>query len=120
MGKLRQAFRQFFCRHEPVEVGRIETQCIGAGNVFLMVGGRTFYACQKCAKFPVYKAKERAKEMTPYVCTAERPWTPSFGEPVVHPDCYEVGEQRDGYPGGDLQDYKCPNCGTVFTVELPQ
>ena len=55
-----------------------------------------------------------------YHCTAERPWTPDKGPWVVHRDAYAVGEQRNGWPAGDVQSYQCPHCGTRFTVELPQ
>jgi hypothetical protein len=30
------------------------------------------------------------------------------------------GEQRDGWPSGDVQDVHCENCGLDFQVELPQ
>ncbi len=32
----------------------------------------------------------------------------------------EVGEQEDGWPGGDIVTYECPNCGTRWKQELPQ
>lgn len=57
-----------------------------------------------------------------FICTAERPWTPEFkprGQ-VVHPDAREVGDQRDGYPGGDIVTKQCPNCGHEWDEELPQ
>ncbi len=37
-----------------------------------------------------------------------------------HPDAKTVGRGRDGWPGGDLQDYRCPHCGLLFTVEVAQ
>jgi len=53
-------------------------------------------------------------------CTKDRPWD---GKPltarVIHPDAREL-RQRDGYPGGDLVDMHCPNCGHRWTEELPQ
>lgn len=54
-------------------------------------------------------------------CTKENPWDRSdkSGARVQHPDAVE-GEQRDGWPSGDTVDYRCPNCGLKFTVELPQ
>lgn len=58
------------------------------------------------------------------ICTKDRPWDkhtrPKRGKGrVVHPDANEI-RQRDGYPGGDVVDYECPNCGVKFSVELPQ
>lgn len=57
-------------------------------------------------------------------CTAEDPWDGlTFPDRrVVHPDAREVeyDSQRDGWPSGDLVDYRCPHCGHKFTVELPQ
>ena len=37
-----------------------------------------------------------------------------------HPDAVEVGEQLDGYPGGDIVRYECPHCGLSWKEELPQ
>ena len=56
----------------------------------------------------------------PYVCTKDRPWTPDKGTPVQHCDVREVGEQEDGYPGGDIVTYECKNCGHRWRAELPQ
>jgi hypothetical protein len=57
---------------------------------------------------------------TPFQCTKETPWhegaTPAQ---TVHVDAKEI-RQRDGYPGGDIVLYECPNCGKRFEVELPQ
>lgn len=53
-------------------------------------------------------------------CTKENPYRRELGGRWCHPDAEEVGEQRDGYPGGDLVDMHCPNCGITFEVELPQ
>ena len=55
-------------------------------------------------------------------CTKEAPWN-GDKEPndyVRHVDAREVGEQEDGYPGGDIVRYRCPNCGTTWKTELPQ
>jgi hypothetical protein len=56
----------------------------------------------------------------PFVCTKGNPWTPDRGTPVRHPDAVEVGEQRDGWPGGDLVSMRCPHCGHRWETELPQ
>ena len=54
------------------------------------------------------------------VCTKEHPWKPEMGTPVQHADAYEVGDQEDGWPGGDIARYRCPNCGVEWKAELPQ
>lgn len=56
----------------------------------------------------------------PIICTARKPWKPEYGTPVRHSNVHEVGEQMDGYPGGDIQKYRCSNCGATWTEELPQ
>lgn len=55
-----------------------------------------------------------------HICTAQEPWKPDMVGRCGHPDAVECGEQRDGYPSGDLQTYKCPHCGITFEEELPQ
>jgi len=54
-----------------------------------------------------------------FICTSLNPWDGKT-VPVAHPDAKEVGEQMDGYPGGDFQMYHCPHCGKTFEIELPQ
>jgi hypothetical protein len=53
-------------------------------------------------------------------CTATTPWDPSKGEWVEHEGAREVGDQEDGYPGGDIVTMQCPHCGTTWRKELPQ
>lgn len=58
-------------------------------------------------------------------CTAEHPATrESMADPyvtlVVHSEVDEVGEQEDGWPGGDIVTYRCRNCGHRWRSELPQ
>jgi len=53
-------------------------------------------------------------------CTAETPWTPDMKGRVAHVDAREVGEQENGYPGGDIVRYECPHCGHRWKQELPQ
>lgn len=56
-------------------------------------------------------------------CTSDAPWDRirgrATGDRIIHPDAKETA-QRDGYPGGDIVDYECPNCGVRFSVELAQ
>lgn len=58
--------------------------------------------------------------MTQFVCTPENPWTPEKAKGAYHPLAYEIGEQEDGYPGGDIVTYRCPTCGVEWRSELPQ
>lgn len=57
------------------------------------------------------------------VCTEEAPYSEEQDAGNFrwhHPNAYEVGEQEDGWPGGDIVTYYCPVCGLRFKVELPQ
>ena len=61
-----------------------------------------------------------------FECTKDNPWKDEYNtdeiyhRPIVHADAKEVGEQEDGYPGGDVVTYKCPYCGKSWETELPQ
>jgi hypothetical protein len=55
-----------------------------------------------------------------FTCTPETPWSEGLPTPVVHPSAKEVGDQKDGWPGGDIVTMCCPVCGTRWTKELPQ
>ena len=55
-----------------------------------------------------------------FQCTKDTPWKPEYGTPVNHTSTHEVGEQRDGWPGGDLVTIECRNCGHRWEAELPQ
>jgi hypothetical protein len=57
-----------------------------------------------------------------YLCMAVAPWTEDVARDlkVVHPAAREVGEQRDGWPSGDLVTMLCPYCGHRWEKELPQ
>lgn len=61
--------------------------------------------------------------MTTKECTKENLYNEHDDAPDIqwcHIDAIEVGEQRDGYPGGDIQRFRCPNCGLEWEQELPQ
>ena len=53
-------------------------------------------------------------------CTKDKPFRNGDPLPVEHPDAVEVGNQKPGWPSGDVQRYRCPHCGLSFDVELPQ
>lgn len=56
----------------------------------------------------------------PFICTEETPWSPGMRTPVLHASAHEVGDQRDGWPSGDLVTMRCPICGHEWEKELPQ
>ncbi len=56
-------------------------------------------------------------------CTSDKPWDREHsGGPytIEHVDAYEFGEQRTGWPSGDMVVMRCPNCGVIWDKELPQ
>ncbi len=57
-----------------------------------------------------------------FICTPENPWVADDAERriVIHRDAKEVGEQEDGWPGGDIVTYECPHCKHRWQAELPQ
>jgi hypothetical protein len=57
-----------------------------------------------------------------YVCSPERPMPAErpAGSRWAHTNVEEVGEQEDGWPGGDWQRYRCRDCGHTWGAELPQ
>ena len=84
--------------------------------------GRTETICKArpehraaCQNQGVCPARPRGGLINGY-CTKDNP-----GEDFAfHPDAREVGEQEDGYPGGDIVRYECPHCGARWKEELPQ
>lgn len=64
-------------------------------------------------------ADERAKRASA-ICTRDNPWDGDRSIRVIHAGAHEVGEQRDGYPGGDIVTMACPNCGHTWEMELAQ
>lgn len=55
-------------------------------------------------------------------CTKEAPYKPGMPGRWQHPDAVLVGEdfgKGGGVADGDYEDYRCPNCGKEFSVELP-
>jgi hypothetical protein len=56
------------------------------------------------------------------LCTKADPWKPEKGSAggVRHDDVHEVGEQEDGWPGGDVVTCECRSCGHRWRSELPQ
>ena len=56
-----------------------------------------------------------------FLCTEKTPWRKGIDPtPVRHPKAVEVGEQEDGWPGGDIVTYECPVCKARWEMELPQ
>lgn len=55
-----------------------------------------------------------------FTCTKETPWDGKTKGPIVHDAVYEVGDQKNGWPSGDIVTYECRNCGHRWRDELPQ
>jgi hypothetical protein len=55
-----------------------------------------------------------------YRCTKEAPWHEGMPTPVEHDAAHEVGDQEDGWPGGDIVTMECSNCGHRWRKELSQ
>lgn len=55
-----------------------------------------------------------------FQCTESTPWDRKTRGPVRHHGAHEVGEQEDGWPGGDIVTKRCRFCGHEWEVELPQ
>lgn len=58
-------------------------------------------------------------------CTEENPYTKERDETEPgrrwsHEGAHEIGEQEDGYPGGDTVKMGCKNCNVEWTKELAQ
>lgn len=53
-----------------------------------------------------------------HVCTPELPYAGDGRG--IHPYAKEVGEQENGYPGGDIVTMACSICGVRWKKELPQ
>ena len=58
-----------------------------------------------------------------FTCNPDHPWSGNREDApngVRHENASEVGEQEDGYPGGDIVTYECADCGHRWKSELPQ
>lgn len=58
--------------------------------------------------------------MNRQTCTPENPMPKGAKGRWEHTNAHEVGDQEDGYPGGDIVRYRCDNCGHTWETELPQ
>lgn len=58
-------------------------------------------------------------ERTLHECTKEAPYKKGMLGRWIH-DAHEVGEQHNGYPGGDIVTMECKVCGKQWERELPQ
>jgi hypothetical protein len=58
------------------------------------------------------------------LCSPEHPMPIHIGDAHnhrwAHTNFHEVGQQRDGWPAGDIVTKKCDDCGIVVEAELPQ
>jgi hypothetical protein len=57
-----------------------------------------------------------------YLCSPEHPMPADYpsNSRWAHTNVEEVGDQEDGYPGGDMQRMHCKDCGYTWWTELPQ
>lgn len=60
--------------------------------------------------------------MSTAICTKDNPRPADAPEDQrwLHEDTEEVGEQENGWPGGDIITVRCKNCGLKWKEELPQ
>lgn len=80
------------------------------------------YACEDCCGcgnedgwcHPISQPHGR------FLCSEAHPMPPKAEGLWEHTNAHEVGDQLDGYPGGDIIRMKCDDCGHTWTEELPQ
>jgi hypothetical protein len=53
-------------------------------------------------------------------CSPEHPMPKGATGRWEHTNVKEVGEQINGWPAGDIQGYRCVDCGHEWEEELPQ
>lgn len=55
-----------------------------------------------------------------FLCSSAHPMPKGAEGRWEHSNAHEVGEQEDGYPGGDIVKIRCDDCGKEWRMELPQ
>lgn len=55
-----------------------------------------------------------------FICTPEAPMPKGAIGTWQHTRVEEVGDQRTGWPAGDIQRMRCKDCGKEWEEELPQ
>jgi len=55
-----------------------------------------------------------------FLCSPEHPMPQGAPGRWEHTNAHEVGEQLDGWPGGDIVRMRCDDCGESWRMELPQ
>lgn len=55
-----------------------------------------------------------------FLCSAKHPMPQGASGRWEHANAHEVGEQENGYPGGDIVKIRCADCGKEWRMELPQ
>lgn len=63
---------------------------------------------------------ERWEKSGYLVCRPGRPMPPKAIGKWVHVSAREIGDQKDGWPSGDIATMKCDDCGHTWEQELPQ
>lgn len=55
-----------------------------------------------------------------FLCSPEHPMPKDALGRWEHTNAGEVGEQENGWPGGDIITVRCKDCGKQWREELPQ
>ena len=67
------------------------------------------------------KDREECARRKIHYCEPGNPYVKGrWTDRAYHPQAREVGEQEDGWPGGDIITNECPVCGTRWKEGLPQ
>jgi hypothetical protein len=54
------------------------------------------------------------------LCSPESPMPKGAMGFWEHTNAEEVGDQENGWPGGDIVKMRCKDCGVTWKMELPQ
>lgn len=55
-----------------------------------------------------------------FLCSTEYPMPKGAAGRWEHKNAHEIGDQENGWPGGDIVRIRCDDCGLEWEEELPQ